>query len=245
VQEELPESLLAGQMLKASPTRRPFLEVKRGDCLARFVGDRQQASLRRLNDRLVNGDDIEVDQAAPELERVISRTAKLPGLEQPVGEFFRQVEEEGRNLLHELGEIAAMEALHAHSGAGPRGMIAGDIHERGRLAKNVAPGKVVSGWSRARIVRHKFHRTSRNNVELVARVPVRVDHVVLGEMLDLGQQADGFQLNQPERGTKREEVALDHSSRKARLMQGPPEPCKLPDKQSPFSTARFAGNPLP
>jgi hypothetical protein len=41
-------------------------------------------------------------------------------------------------------------------------------------------------------VRHKFHRTSRNNVELVARVPVRVDHVVLGEMLDLGQQPIAF-----------------------------------------------------
>src|SRR4051794_29920813 len=68
VQEELPESLFSAQVFETAPTRRSLLEVEGGNSLARFVSNRQQASLRGLNDRLVNRDDIEVNQAAPELE---------------------------------------------------------------------------------------------------------------------------------------------------------------------------------
>ena len=62
---------------------------------------------------LVDGDDVEVDEAAGQFERIIGRTGQLAGLKQAVRQFLRKEEEERRYPLNELREILAREALHA------------------------------------------------------------------------------------------------------------------------------------
>ena len=85
VEEELPERFLAAQMLEAAPARRSLLKVEGRNRFAIFVCDRQQAGLHRLDDRLVNGDDVEVGQTAGQFERIVRRPRQFAGLEEAIG----------------------------------------------------------------------------------------------------------------------------------------------------------------
>ena len=96
VQEELPEGFLAAQVLEAAPARRAFFEIEGRNRLALFVRDRQEAGLHRLDDRLVNGHDVEVGQAAGELERVVRRLGQLPRLEESIGQLLGEEKERRR-----------------------------------------------------------------------------------------------------------------------------------------------------
>ena len=60
VDEELPERLLAGEMLELPADRLAFLEEEGGDQLRFFVRNSKLAGLRGIRDGLVNGDEVEV-----------------------------------------------------------------------------------------------------------------------------------------------------------------------------------------
>ncbi len=141
VEEKLPEGLLAAEMLEAAPARSAFLEIESRDRLAVFVRDREQAGLPRLDDRLVDGDDVEVGQAAGELERIIRRMGQLPRLEETGGQFPGEKEKERWNPLKEFREIAPAKTLQAEGGAGTGRVIARMLHQRPGFAENIAPGK--------------------------------------------------------------------------------------------------------
>src|SRR5689334_194275 len=98
MQEELRESFLPAQMAEAAPARRAFLEIKGRDRVARFVSDGQQTGLHGMDDRLVNGHDVEIDQAAGKLEGVAAGTHQLARLEEAAGNLLGEKKEERRHL---------------------------------------------------------------------------------------------------------------------------------------------------
>src|SRR5438105_12243938 len=97
VQEKLPERFLAREMIEAAPARCSFLEIKLRDGDVIVIRDRQQAGLLRLDDRLINGDDVEIGQAPAELESIVRRARQFLRLKETARQFLGEKIEKRRH----------------------------------------------------------------------------------------------------------------------------------------------------
>ena len=149
VQKQLPERLLARQMVIPAKLRLPLLEEKGGDGFLRLVRHRQLAGLRRIQDGLVDRHHVEVRQVAAEFQAVALHERQVGDLGHLTGDLLAHVIEESWHPANQFREILLLEALDADLFAGADRIFARDAAQRLGLAEHIAARQVADRGVRA------------------------------------------------------------------------------------------------
>ena len=111
-------------MLELSEARLALLEKEGGDEFAGRVRDPELSRLRRVGNRLVNGDEIEVGKVPSQLEAMALRHGEVARQGETRGKLAAQKMKERRDASDQLREIFSEKTLHARWLAGARDLFA-------------------------------------------------------------------------------------------------------------------------
>src|SRR6267142_2282867 len=134
-------------MLELTAARLAFFEIERGDQLGVFVRNPKLTGLRRMDDRLINGDQIEIRKASAQLQTMALCESKVTRLGEPEGELFAEVLKERGNALDQFGEILPKKTLKADWLASADQMLAGEFRQHFDVAEDVAAREIGLGRS--------------------------------------------------------------------------------------------------
>ena len=87
-EEKLPEGFLSGELLELTAAKCAALKEKRGHSFVVSVQDFELARLSRADDSLMDGDQIEVRQAAAQLLWTGGSLARRPHMVEPKGHLL-------------------------------------------------------------------------------------------------------------------------------------------------------------
>src|SRR5438045_3324002 len=157
-------------MLELAAARLAFFEVERRNKLGVFVRNSKLTGLRRVDDRLVNGDQVEVRKASAQLQRMALGKRKISRLRKPEGEFFAEILKERWNAPDQGGEIFAGEALEAYRLAGADQVLTGKVRQDFDVAEDVSPREIGLGRLLAWVVLDDFYHPTIDDVQRVAGI---------------------------------------------------------------------------
>src|SRR5450631_2724729 len=123
-----------------------------------------------MDDRLVNGDQIEIRKTSAQLQTMALCQREISRLRKPEGELFAEVSKERRNARDQFGKILARKALEAYRLAGTDQVFAGEFCQHFDVAEDVSTGEIGLGRRLACIAFGDFHDPSIDNVQRVAGI---------------------------------------------------------------------------
>jgi hypothetical protein len=207
-------------MLELTTAGGTFLKEESGDEVRIFVTDPQLAGLGRINDCLVNSDEIKFGKTAAQFETMALSNGNVPGLGQPQSELFTKIMEKGWDPSSQLREILAAKALKAKRFLGADEVLAWLSGEDLNHSKKVSPGEIrVRGLGG--ILFDDFNHASAYNIEGVARVAGSIDRFPRPEVSGLRKLAERLQFERFKGSAKAKKVPVDHIRRRAGVMQDP------------------------